>query len=45
MTNLTNETVKELFHIAGQIAYEEGRKNSWRWQWLFARIAIFKKFR
>jgi len=22
MTNLTNETVKELFHIAGQIARE-----------------------
>lgn len=43
---LENPNQKYVFNNSdGNImSYEEGRKNSWRWQWLLARIAIFKKF-
>lgn len=46
-SKLENPNQKYVFNNSdGNImSYEEERKSSWRWQWLFARIAIFKKFR
>ena len=43
---LENPNQKYIFNNSdGNImSYEEERKSSWRWQWLLARIAIFKKF-
>jgi len=37
MTNLTNETVKELFHIAGQIARENYNYNRQNEMYIFSK--------